>query len=150
MGQSAPIFEMIINDAQNASNFVTAKPSEVEPKAEWHVDHQEGQLTVDVGETEKELVVISPMAGADSNRIEVYVHNDLLTIRGFRQPPVIENELTNQFYSECFWGVFSRTIVLPVDVKADMAQAEYRNGVLIVRVPKQRTEARIPVVIVEE
>jgi HSP20 family protein len=150
MSNQTPIFEMIINEANNASNFAFAKPSETESARDWHADHQEGQLAVDVSETTKEIVVIAPMAGAEAGRIEVYIHNDLLTIRGYRQPPTAENEITNQFYNECFWGAFSRTIVLPVEVKADFSRAEYKNGVLIIRVPKQRTEARIEVTVVDE
>jgi len=150
MNNTSPIFEMILENPVGAPALVSARPSVVEQERDWQVDHQEGQLSVDVSETTKDLVIISPMAGAETNKIEVYIHNDLLTIRGYRPVPTVNNEITNRFYTECFWGSFSRTVVLPIDIKADLAQAEYNNGVLIVRVPKQRLQAKIPVMIVEE
>ena len=114
----------------------------------WHIA-EEGQLSVDVLETAGDVVVISTLAGADMNNIEVSLHNDLLTIRGHRPEPHVEGSV-RYFAKECFWGKFSRTIVLPVDVKSDLAQAEYKNGVLTITIPKQSHNARIPVMIVDE
>jgi len=118
---------------------------------DWNSEGDEGQLAVDVFETKSELVVISTLAGAVSERIDVSVHNDLLTIRGERPFPIFSGEKVESIYHrECFWGKFSRTVVLPVDVKGDLARAEYHNGVLIIHIPKQDREKRIPVTIVEE
>lgn len=110
---------------------------------------EEGQLSVDVVETQTDVVVISTLAGADSDNIEISLHNDLLTIRGRRPEPYV-GESIQVFHKECFWGNFSRTIVLPVDVKADLARAEYKSGVLTIVIPKQKHSAKIPVTIVEE
>lgn len=110
---------------------------------------EEGQLSVDVLETSEDLIILSTLAGANLEDIEVSLHTDLLTIRGSRPEPEFETDV-HYFHKECFWGKFSRTIVLPVDVKADMARAEYKNGVLNITIPKQKHNARIPVVIVEE
>jgi HSP20 family protein len=144
------VFEMILGTSNNGPSFASALPSQVEDTRDWQADHYEGQLAVDVLETEKEVVVVSTMAGSDTTNIEVYVHNDLLTIRGRRELPIDENKVISRFHEECFWGAFSRSIVLPVEVKADAARAEYKNGILTVRIPKQQTEAKIPVRIVEE
>src|SRR3989338_9501969 len=148
--RTSPIFEMILNGDVGRAALARARET-AEAPLEWKAEeHQEGQLAVDVYETGKEMVVVSTMAGADTSHIEVYIHNDLLTIRGRRVMPVDADEVENTFHQECFWGTFSRSIVLPVEVKADLAAAEYVNGVLTVRVPKQRMDAKIPVVIVEE
>jgi len=114
----------------------------------WQLS-EEGQLSVDVLETAEDLVIFSTLAGADLQDIEVSLNNDLLTIRGSRPEPLFSDEV-RYFHKECFWGKFSRSIVLPVDVKADMARAEYKNGVLTITIPKQKHNARSPVVIVEE
>lgn len=145
----ADIFEMILETAGGAG-AAAAVPSEIIASADWHTEHQEGQLAVDVGATKDDIVIISTMAGADTTNIEVYVHNDLLTIRGQRERPKEAIGLEHMFHEECFWGTFSRTIVLPVDVKGDLAHAEYANGILTVRIPKQQTDTKIPVTIVEE
>lgn len=115
----------------------------------WQEEQAEGQLAVDVAQTEKEVVVVSTMAGAITDQIEVYLHNDLLTIRGKRTSPLVGQE-ADYFHQECFWGKFSRTIVLPVEVKGEMARAEYQSGVLTIRIPKQKIDRQIPVVVVDE
>jgi len=119
------------------------------PQADWQEEQVEGQLAVDVAQTEKEIIVVSTMAGALPDQIEVYLHNDLLTIRGRRLSPLNGRE-AGYFHEECFWGKFSRTIVLPVEVKGDLARAEYHNGVLTIVVPKQKLDRQIPVLVVDE
>ncbi len=109
----------------------------------------EGQLAVDVAQTEDELVVVAAMAGTPPECIELHLHNDLLTIRGERQSPI--GEMSEHFYQECYWGKFSRSIILPVDVKAEMVQAQYKNGVLTVRLPKaSQNNSDIPIMVIEE
>ena len=147
---NSSVFEMILGTVGSESTAVLAKRSDFQLPENWHEEHQDGQLAVDVIQTEKELIVVSTMAGAKTEKIEVYVHNDLLTIRGERISPVNEEINSEYFHQECFWGKFSRTVVLPVDVKGDLARAEYKNGILIIRMPKQKTEAKISVVIVDE
>ena len=115
----------------------------------WHDSvEQEGQLAVDVLETPQEIVVVATLAGTKPENVSLHLHKDLLTIRGERQLPV--PEATNYFYQECFWGRFSRTVVLPVDVKEDSARAEYRNGILVIRFSKSLASGSIPLLIVEE
>ncbi|PIR04351.1 MAG: hypothetical protein COV59_01310 [Candidatus Magasanikbacteria bacterium CG11_big_fil_rev_8_21_14_0_20_39_34] len=121
--------------------------TKIQVNSDWHEDHVEGQLAVDVYEDDTDLIVISTMAGADTEKLEIYVHNDLLTIRGQRVLP--QESLGKVHHTECFWGKFSRTIVLPVDVKGELSKAEYKNGVLTVRIPKKRYNAKIPIKVVE-
>ncbi len=109
---------------------------------------QEGQLAVDVLETPEEIVVVATLAGTKPQNVSLHLQKDLLTIRGQRDMPI--PEATNYFYQECFWGHFSRTIVLPVDVKEDSARAEYRNGILVIRFIKSNASGTIPLLIVEE
>ncbi len=108
----------------------------------------EGQLAVDVAQTRDEVFVIAPMAGCRTENLELHLHNDVLTIRGERRPQ-IDSE-ADYFYRECYWGKFSRTIVLPVEVKIEMTRAEFKNGVLTVVLPKTKVDGSIPIVIVEE
>ena len=95
-------------------------------------------------------MVTTTMAGAQTDKIEVYVHNnDLFTIRGIRSNPISAKKEIHAVHQECYWGKFSRTVVLPSDVDGNKAKAEYRNGVLTVKIPKQRS-SNIPIEIVEE
>jgi HSP20 family protein len=111
-------------------------------------EHEEGQLSVDVSETPEELVIVATMAGTKPEDIELHLHNDFLTIRGRRLSPV--PKASQYFTTECYWGTFSRTIVLPVDVKADMGRSEYRNGVLAIYLPKAIVTSSIPIIVIED
>lgn len=111
-------------------------------------DFVEGQLAVDVAQTDTELVIVAAMAGTKPEHIQLHLHNDLLTIRGERLSPV--GGATEHFYQECYWGKFSRSIILPVDVKAELAQAQYNNGVLTLRLPKAHHNNSIPIMVIEE
>ena len=116
----------------------------------WSNQGGEGKLSVDVMDAGEEIVVLAPMAGARQDAIEVFVHNDIITIRGQRALPVPASQVKEVIHTECYWGAFSRTVVLPAEVKAEQSRAEYKNGVLTVRIPKRVTSAKIPVKIIEE
>ncbi len=116
----------------------------------WPDLSSEGQLAVDVLQTKNDVIVIASMGGAVADNIEVYARNDVLTIRGKRNPPIPTKEKTEYFHQETVWGEFSRTVVLPVDVKGELAKAEYKNGVLKVCIPKREINAKIVVEIVDE
>ena len=140
------VFAMIMDSVGNTPIAARALPKSA--ALSWSMPEEEGQLAVDVLEEGNSVFVLSTMAGADASRLEVTIHNDLLTIRGVRHRP-LKGQAT-VYHEECFWGRFSRTIVLPVDVKPDGAWAEYVNGVLTVRIPKRKAEASIPVIVVDE
>lgn len=118
------------------------------PAEPWGEAKAEGQLAVDVLETAEEVVIVATMAGTRPEDIELHLHNDFLTIRGKRISPV--DNPSECFTKECYWGRFSRTIVLPVDVKGEMASSEYKHGVLTIRLPKARKNSSIPITVVEE
>ncbi len=67
--------------------------------------------------------------------MDVSISNDMLTIKGDRknEEPVDDN---NYYYRECYWGSFSRSVVLPMDVLADKIDATLKNGILTIRLPK--------------
>jgi len=96
----------------------------------------EGVLTLDVYRTPTEVVVESAIAGVDPQNIDIDVTTDSITIRGERQRA---REVRDENYDlqECYWGRFSRSIILPEEVDAESAKAEFKNGILIVRMPKK-------------
>ncbi len=97
--------------------------------------NDEGHLTVDVYQTENDIVVRSTIAGARIEDIDIQVTQDMVTIKGNRkaEEPVHSE---NFFHRELYWGPFSRAIILPMDVDSEGARASYKNGVLTVRLPK--------------
>lgn len=136
------------NSTENSSDlggfFVSADGQDMELSSA----DTEGQLSIDVLETDTELLVIATMAGTRPEDIVLHLHNDFLTIRGRRSSPNVGQ--ARYFFEECYWGKFSRTIVLPVDVRGEMATSEYKNGVLTIRLPKISNKQSIPILVVEE
>lgn len=98
-------------------------------------DDHEGQLTIDVYQTDNDVVIKSTIAGVKPEDLDVSINNDMLTIRGERKSEEQVSE-ESYYYQECYWGSFSRSVILPVDVIADKIEASMKNGILTVRMPK--------------
>lgn len=95
----------------------------------------EGQLTIDVYQTDNDIVIKSTIAGVKPEDLDVSISNDMITIRGERRQDEEVHE-ENYYYQECYWGGFSRSVILPVDVLADKIEASMKNGILTIRMPK--------------
>ena len=112
----------------------------------WLEKPEEGELAVDVFEHGDNVVIKSTIAGIKPENIDVFVENDMVTVRGKRHEDEDVRQ-RNYFFQECYWGNFSRSIILPVNIKGDEAQAVLKNGVLKITIPKAQKKARI---IIEE
>ncbi|MGH3039473.1 MAG: Hsp20/alpha crystallin family protein [Gaiellaceae bacterium] len=91
--------------------------------------------SVDVWETENELVLSFDLPGIAEDDIAVELEDNVLTVSGERQRT---SEHSNErFYRfERRYGTFSRSVTLPPGVKEDVINADYKDGVLEIRVPK--------------
>lgn len=96
---------------------------------------EEGQLSVDVYQDRNNIYIKSTIAGVEPEDIDISFDNDMITIRGQRRKDKSISE-HDYFYQECYWGGFSRSIILPVDVQEDEIEATIRNGVLTITLPK--------------
>lgn len=94
-----------------------------------------GQLSVDVYEAPSELIIVAPIAGVKLSDINISLTEDVLTIDGQRK---LEKEVTGDDYliQECFWGEFSRSIVLPDNADASRICASFKDGILKITIPK--------------
>lgn len=123
---------------------VSPKP---ESKKEW--PETEGQLAVDVFETDETLFIQSTIAGVKAEDLDITIENDMVTIKGKRErPDGIEKR--NYFYQECYWGPFSRQIILPAEGDATEAEATLEEGVLTLRIPKLRRKQKKKIVVKEK
>jgi len=96
---------------------------------------EEGQLSVDVFQQDNNIVIKSTVAGARPEDIEIAVQGDALTIRGIRHLDE-EVDYKDYLYRECYWGKFSRTIILPYPVVEDKVKADFKNGILTITLPR--------------
>lgn len=99
----------------------------------------EGQLTIDVYQTENDIIIKSTVAGISADDIDITVTGDMVTIRGTRHRDE-EVPQENYYYQECYWGAFSRSVILPVDIDAERIDAAMKNGILTIRLPKLEKE----------
>lgn len=109
-------------------------PEPLEASGDW-LPESEGQLTIDVYQTPSHIIIKSTIAGVKPEDLDITITNDMVTIRGRREK---DEEISTEdyYYQECYWGVFSRSVILPVDVQADEAEAALKNGILTIRLPK--------------
>ncbi len=117
----------------------TEKPAtSVVVDSEEEDDNSEGQLTIDVYQTDDEVIIKSTIAGVKPEDLDVSINNDMVTIKGERKQED-EISLDNYYYQECYWGLFSRSVILPVEIIADKAEAIMKNGILTLKLPKADT-----------
>ncbi|MEO7617327.1 MAG: Hsp20/alpha crystallin family protein [Candidatus Saccharibacteria bacterium] len=98
-------------------------------------DALEGQLAVDVYQTKDNVVIKAPIAGVTSDKIDIEVAEDVVTIRGERVEE-IEVDREHYYVQECYWGAFSRSVILPTSTIAEKAAASLKDGVLTITIPK--------------
>lgn len=127
-------------DTQNA---VTEQIYEEEvADDDWDEDEDiPGQLAVDVYETADKLVIKARTAGIERKDLDVSISDNILTISGVLSGSE-DDKVTQWHIQECYWGEFSRTIALPVQVKEDGVEAVLKDGVLTVSFEKEKTEAK--------
>lgn len=96
---------------------------------------QTGELVVDVFETKEDFVVSAAIAGVQIKDLDISLEKDMMIIKGNRCDP---HEQSNKkyFYQECYWGPFSRKVVLPEDIDIDKADAQIDKGILTIKIPK--------------
>lgn len=100
-----------------------------------HLFEQEGELVCDVFENTKEFVVLAAIAGVAIKDLDISVEKDMMVIKGQRPHP--HNHPDNRFLTqECWWGPFSKKIVLPDHIDTQAADASMDKGILTVRIPK--------------
>lgn len=112
----------------------------------WMNEDNDGQLLLDVYHDKENIYIKSTIAGVKPEDLEISLNNDMLTIRGVRKQ-TDEVEEKDYFYKECYWGGFSRSIILPTEVKSDKISATLKDGVLTITLPKLERQRTIPIAI---
>ena len=113
-------------------------------QASW-LSHTEGQLAVDVLETPREIIVRSAIAGVNAEDLDITIHEDTLTIRGNRSIDNVPGKHIIAHATECHWGSFSRSIILPSHVNPNAVDAVLKKGVLTIRLKKIETGTHIDI-----
>ena len=94
-----------------------------------------GELSVDVYETPKEIIIEAMIAGVKPEDLHIATTHNTITISGKREANT-HIKPDDYIVQELYWGQFSRTVELPNDIAVDDAEAVEKHGLLIVRLPK--------------
>ncbi len=113
-----------------------AEPAQASSFTQWEAaEAAEGELAVDVYQTNDAIVIQAMVAGVSSEDLSISATRDMVTIKGKREAPKgIATE--NYFYQELYWGSFSRTILLPAEIETEDVEATERRGLLTIKLPK--------------
>ncbi len=122
------VYNTVYNAPVASRQFSAEKPAEEEEPAE-------GQLTVDVYQTNTEIIVQTMTAGVRPDDINISITPEKVIISGKREAPRGISD-DDYFFKELYWGAFSRTVILPQEVVAEEAEAMEKHGLLIIRLPK--------------
>jgi HSP20 family protein len=120
---------------RSADSLETASERALDQAARW------GLLAAEVRDDGQDVVVKLEVPGMEPDDFEIFVHDDVLVVRGEKR---IERSQQRGTYHvmECAYGAFERAVPLPAAVDDSKAQARYRRGVLQLRLPKRASASR--------
>jgi HSP20 family protein len=128
--------EMLVVEEQETVEMPVAKevPQTSGNNEEWMADF-EGQLNIDMYQTKDNVIIKSTIAGVRPEDVDITVANDMVTLKGARKKEESVSQ-DDYFYQECYWGSFSRSVIIPVDIDSEHIEADLKDGILTVVIPK--------------
>ncbi|HPW76799.1 MAG: Spore protein SP21 [Candidatus Omnitrophica bacterium ADurb.Bin292] len=94
---------------------------------------------IDIEETENAYLVKSDLPGLEKDKISISVARGMLTIEGMRETSSEKRNDDTGFYAqERSYGSFYRSVPLPGPVDEANIKADYKNGVLVITLPKSK------------
>ncbi len=113
-----------------------AEAIEVEMDAERDHETDIGQIAVDILDLSDAIVIVAPVAGVDPSEVDIGLSRNILTISGNRRENPIYMEARRMLVEECFYGAFSRSIILPENLAFDKISASVEYNVITILIPK--------------
>jgi HSP20 family protein len=114
----------------------STEPVSASAKIPTEGDPEVAQLAVDIRETNENLIIIAPLAGVNPDDVRIEITEDVVVIEGERENPLPQNSDDDYLVQECFFGPFSRSIVLPEMVNSKKAKASFKKNILVLEIPK--------------
>lgn len=102
------------------------------------ITEDEGELAIDIYEDEASIYIVAPVAGISKDSLQVEINEDILSISGERPKPETIKKGKKIFLQECFWGKFTRSIILPVAINSAETKATFHLATLLIEIPKAR------------
>jgi HSP20 family protein len=95
-----------------------------------------GQIAVDILDTATAIIIVAPVAGVDPTEVDIGLSRNILTISGHRHEAPIYLDAKRLLVEECFYGAFSRSIILPENLGFDRIRATIEHNVIMIEIPK--------------
>lgn len=114
-------------------NFLVDKDPIIDDAMDF--EDAEGHLMIDVYQTPDSIVIDSAIAGITADELDIAITPESVTIKGERKRKE-KVKKDDYLYQECFWGKFTRSIILPQEIDPDKSQAALKDGVLKITLPK--------------
>ncbi len=101
-------------------------------------DHETdiGQIAVDILDTANSIIIVAPVAGVDPADIDIGLSRNILTLSWNRKESPIYLDARRMLVEECFYGAFSRSIILPENLWFDEIRATVEHNVIMITIPK--------------
>jgi HSP20 family protein len=96
---------------------------------------------VDLYETDKEVIAKFDIPGVDKKDIDIRVAEDRLSVKVEKKSQKEEKSKDYYFLERSYAG-FYRSVPLPPYIKSDQAKAEYKDGVLTIKIPKDEEKLK--------
>ena len=90
---------------------------------------------IDMYQTDDEIVVKAALPGIKADEVQINITGEVLTLKGEMKHEEEKNEQAWHI-REQRWGAFERSVILPTDVVADKAKADFEHGILTITLPK--------------
>ena len=121
--------QRLLGEYWNPARFTSAPtpPVDLEP-ASW-------TPAIDLVETPEAFILLAEVPGVDPSAIDLSLTGNVLNLRGNKTPE--EGAEATSSHRERVFGPFHRQVVLPGEVDFEATQAEARNGVLKIQLPKR-------------
>jgi len=125
----------IVKVSDDYNEIDSQKDDELDEDTEEMICETEGQLAIDMYQTPSEIIIKTMVAGTKPDDLDINITRDMVTIKG-RREEVDSSSDEDFFHKELYWGLFSRTIILPQEIEVEEAEATNKNGLLTIRLPK--------------
>jgi len=90
---------------------------------------------IDMYQTDEEIVVKAALPGIKADEVQINITGEVLTLKGEVKHDEEKQEKAWHIREQRY-GSFERSVVLPTDVVADKAKADFENGILTITLPK--------------
>ena len=130
------LFDSFRRDFDDMMNFWWPTPSSIMRPAGIRPALRVGYPMSDLEDKGTHYELKADLPGLSKDKVDIKVTNDSIEISG-KQEEAKEEESANYLLRERRWASFSRSYGFPDEVKPSEAEAEMKNGILHVKLPKK-------------